>query len=248
MFPEIPILMFSAVVVLLAGFVRGYSGFGFSMIMVICLSLIFPPAKIVPAILLLEVAASIWMLPRIWRQVDWPSLGWLYLGVLGGTPFGVYLLATIPGRPMRGAIAVVVLILAVLLWLGFQLKRMPGRPATVATGLLSGLINGGAAIGGPPVILFYFSTPAGVAVSRASLIAFFLGTDTLASGLCAVHGLITMKTVVLSVILLVPLVVGLNLGSRSFIKAEPEAFRKKVLLLLLAMSLVILIKAIGFSE
>lgn len=243
MVPEIPVLIFSAVVVLIAGFVRGYSGFGFAMIMVICLSLIFPPAKIVPAVLLLDVASSIWLMPRIWQQVDWTSLGWLYLGVLGGSPVGVYLLATVPERPMRAAIAIVVLILVVLLQRGFKLRKMPGKSVTITTGLISGLINGTAAIGGPPVILFYFSSPAGIAVSRASLIAFFLGTDILASGLCAAHGLITTWTILLSGILLVPLVIGLNLGSRSFIRAEPEAFRKRVLLLLLVISIVILVRA-----
>lgn len=49
-------------------------------------------------------------------------------------------------------------------------------------GGISGLFNGSAAIGGPPVILFFFSSPTHAHVSRASLIAFFLGSDMIASG------------------------------------------------------------------
>ncbi|MCP4757616.1 MAG: sulfite exporter TauE/SafE family protein [Proteobacteria bacterium] len=236
--------MFSVAVVLAAGFVRGFSGFGFSMIMVVCLSMVFSPVEIVPVILLLEVAASLWMLPRVWRQVDWPSLKWLYLGIAAGTPTGVYLLATIPGRPMRAAIALVVMILVVLLWRGFRLKRMPGKPATVLTGLISGAINGSASIGGPPVILFFFSSPAGITVSRASLIAFFFGTDLLASGICAAHGLVKVDTLILAAIFLVPLILGLIAGSRSFIRTDPEAFRKKVMVLLLLMSVTMLTRTV----
>ena len=242
MIPETPALIFSLAVILLAGFVRGYSGFGFSMIVVVSLSLIFPPAKIVPVILMLEVTASAYLLPRIWRQVDWPSLGWLYIGVLAGTPLGVYLLATVPERPMRGAIAIVVILLVGLLWRGFKLKKMPGKKMTIGTGILSGFTNGGAAIGGPPVILFYFSSPAGVATSRASIIAFFFGTDILAGGICAYHGLVSGQTLILAVTYLIPLIIGITLGSRSFIKSDPEAFRKKVMLLLLIMSVAILVR------
>jgi uncharacterized membrane protein YfcA len=60
--------------ILLAGIIRGYSGFGFSMTAVVSLSLVMPPPEAVPMILLLEVAASLWLLPRVWRQIDWKSL------------------------------------------------------------------------------------------------------------------------------------------------------------------------------
>ena len=54
---------------------------------------------------------------------------------------------------------------------GWAWKRMPGKPMTFATGVACGILNGAAAIGGPPVILLYLSSPAGVTVSRALIIA-----------------------------------------------------------------------------
>ncbi len=221
---------------LFAGFVRGYSGFGASMIIVIGLSFIFPLEQIVPVILLLEVLASSYLLPGIYRQIDWSSLKLLLAGVAIGTPFGVFLLTSIPDRIMRFAVAVVVMLLILLLWRGFSLKRMPGKSLTVFTGSVSGVINGSAAIGGPPVILFYFSSPRGTQVSRASLIAFFLVTDIFASGVCAFNGLVSLKTLHMAAASSIPLVVGLSLGTRSFIKTDPVVFRKRVLLILFLMS------------
>jgi len=234
---SLPILVYTILIVLVAGYVRGYSGFGASMIIVIGLSLFYPITEIVPAILLLEIIASSYLLPKVFRQVDWSSLSVLLIGVLVGTPLGVYLLSNLPDSIMRSAVSIIVIGLIPLLWRGFSLKTMPGTKLTVFTGALSGIINGSAAIGGPPVILFYFSSPKGADISRASLIAFFLVTDIMASGACAFNGLITAKTFWLTGISIIPLVIGLTLGSRSFFKTDPEIFRRRVLLLLMVMAI-----------
>ena len=48
------LLIFSFATVVVAGYVRGYGGFGFSMITVAALSLFFAPVQVVPVVLLLE--------------------------------------------------------------------------------------------------------------------------------------------------------------------------------------------------
>jgi uncharacterized protein len=224
--------------VLAAGIVRGYSGFGFSMISVVSLSLFLPPARVVPVILLLEVMASAWLLPRVWRRIHWTSLTWLSPGMVAGIPAGVHLLAIAPVRFMRMAIALVVMVLAVLLWRGFQLKKMPGRGKIVATGLVSGILNGSTSMGGPPVILFYFSGPAGATVSRATLIFYFFCTDILAFGMSMAHGLVDTHSVVLGGVFLVPLLCGVSLGNRLFRNSEAEVFKRRVLGLLMLLAVI----------
>ncbi len=160
-----------------AAVVRGYSGFGFSLLAITSLSFLLPPAEIVPSIFIMEVAASVHLLPGAWRDIHWRALLWLTVGALVGTPFGVYALAHVPAAPMTLALAVFVLIAAILLARGYALKSLPGPAVTFATGTASGLFNGGFGVGGPPVILFFFSSPTGAAAGRASMIAFFLMTD-----------------------------------------------------------------------
>lgn len=229
---------------LVAAIVRGYSGFGFSMLAVSGLSLALPPAAAIPIVFLLEVAASIHMLPSVWRQVDWRSLWPLIAGTLIATPFGVHLLASLPETPIRLAIAVLVATTTILLWRGFALKRMPGLGATLATGGAVGLLNGSLGIGGPPVILFYLSSPAGTAAVRASLVAFFLATDTYALALGATQGLVTTGTFVSALVLLPVLLIGIAIGSRGYIRTEPATFRKAVLVLLLLLSIAGAIRAL----
>ena len=43
--------------------------------------------------------------------------------------------------------------------------ELPGPAATAAVGGVSGVLNGAFAMGGPPAILLYFSSPAAVAAA-----------------------------------------------------------------------------------
>lgn len=243
--PQTPLeFVFFTVVIMLAGYVRGYGGFGFSMITVSGLSLLFSPAIIVPGVLLLEVAASMYLIMGNWHKVEWQSLGWLSIGVILGTPFGGWLLSILPENPLKIVIAGIVIVLAGLLRAGFRPRQALGKGGTVATGLVSGVFNGSTALGGPPVVLFFFSSPGGVDISRASLIAFFLGTEIVAIGTFAGMGLMTMQSLHLFLMALIPMGIGLVAGKRSFIQTDQIVFRKKVMLYLILLAGLLFAKTI----
>jgi uncharacterized protein len=241
---DFPTLAFALTVIFIAAIVRGFSGFGFSLLTVTALSLVYEPAKIVPSIFLLEIAASIHLLPSIWKDVHWRSLLPLTIGCLIATPIGVWLLANVPAPPMQIAMAVFVFVAVVLMWRGFALKSMPGTAASTAAGAASGFANGAFGIGGPPVVLFYFASPAGNIAGRASLIAFFLFTDVIGLANQSVHGLITRDAVLRALWFLPPLIVGVWIGARGFKGADPEKFRKVVLGLLAVMAVALAVKAV----
>jgi uncharacterized protein len=215
--------------IFLAAIVRGFSGFGFSLLAITSLSLLLPTAEIVPAIFMLELAASLRLLPEVWKDIHWRSLAPLTLGCLLATPFGAYLLAHSPPEPMQVALGVFVLIAVLLLGSGFALKTMPGPIASTIAGAASGFANGAFGIGGPPVILFYFSSPAGVIAGRASLCAFFFATDVIGLGFLAREGLVTWDAGQKALLFLAPLLLGIWIGARSFKSVDQMVFRKIVL-------------------
>lgn len=235
---EIAILAYAVVCVYGAAVVRGYSGFGFSLLVITALSIVIPPRDIVPSIFMMEVVASLHLLRSVWRGVHWRATGLLLAGCLIATPLGVHLLATVPAAPMKLAIAVFVVVAAALLARGYAPKAMPGRVATAATGAVAGLCNGAFGMAGPPVVLFFFSSPAGVAVGRASPIAFFVGTDVLGLGFQAREGLIGRDDVTLAILYLPPLAASIWLGARSFKGADPAAFRRWVLRILTLLAVI----------
>lgn len=238
------VIAYSVLCIFLAAIVRGYSGFGFSLLAITALSITLPPAEIVPSIFMLEVAASLHLLPGIWRNIHWKSLGPLTLGCLLATPVGVYLLANVPPAPMQIAIAIFVLVATLLLWWGYALKSMPGPIASTTVGAASGFVNGAFGMAGPPVILFYFASPAGSIAGRASVIAFFLATDLIGLTFQAREGLVTWEAFVRALTFLPPLLVGVWLGARSFKGTDPAVFRKWVLIILAILAVLTAAKGI----
>ena len=231
-------LIFAVLAIGLAAIIRGYSGFGFSALTVTSLSLILPPAEVVPTAFLLEIAASIHMLPLVWRQVDWKILRWLVLGAVLGTPFGIALLSEVPQGTMRLVIYGLVLTASFLLWKDFRFKRSVGRSWTIGVGCFSGLVNGSAGIGGLPVVLFLLSTSSGAALTRASLVAYLFFTDVYASILSGSQDLMSSSLLWRTGVFLIPLTIGIYIGHLRFVKTSPESFRKFALCLQIFLSLV----------
>jgi uncharacterized membrane protein YfcA len=234
-------------IVLAGGVVRGFGGFGASMVWLVGLSLLIRPDAVVPTALVLEVLGSLQMLPRVWRDIDWRSLRWLLAGAVAGAPAGIWLLTALPARTMRILLAVLVLAATVALATKIRAVALPGRAGTLAVGGVSGALNGAFAMGGPPAILMYFSGPTAAATGRASLVAYFLGTDIWGTVTAGAAGLLTLP-VLLQVAALLPVsLIGIALGSLLFRRTPGADLRRHVLWLLAGLSTVTLVRALlGF--
>src|SRR5262249_52078592 len=163
---------FRPCVVLAAGFMRGFTGFGFAMAAVPLLALAIPPARAVPFVVLLQLLAGVWDWREARKHAHWRSLPWLIAGAAVGTPLGTASLALMSADWARMAIAGAVLLAVLLLARGLKLPDVPSRLILTATGLLAGVLNGVAAMPGPPVIVLYLSGAFAVEVGRASLLIF----------------------------------------------------------------------------
>ncbi len=237
-------LVFCLICVFLGGYLKGFTGFGASMLWMTSLSLTLPPLQLVPMVLMFEVASSIYLLPGIRRQIDWRSIGLLLTGTWLATPAGIYILTALSATPVRIALAVVVLYCAVLILRGFSLERVPGKTATVGVGMAAGVLNGSMGIVGPPVILFYFSSPVAMTVGRASIIAYFIGADSIGAALFASQGLIDPSVYWRTVLFLPAIFLGSSLGSKRFLDTDPDKFRKISLYVLLTLSIVLMVRAL----
>ena len=237
-------LLYALSAILLAAVIRGYSGFGFSALTVTSLSLILPPAEVVPTAFLLEIAASMFMLPMVWRSIDWQKLNWLVLGILAGTPAGLLFLAEVPQDPVRFAISGLVLVACFLLWKNVRIRSEGGRIRLLVVGCISGLVNGAAGIGGLPIVLFLLSGSIRAEVLRATIVAFLFCSDIYATLLSGSQNLLSNELLARSVLFLFPLVVGVAIGHRGFVKSSPESFRKFAIGLLILLSLAVIVRGI----
>ena len=220
----------------LAAFVvRGLSGFGSSMIGIGALSIVLPPAQVVPAFLAVELLTSVNLLPSVWRQIEWRSLRWVVAGCAVTTPLGLTVLATLDPNPMRLAVSGCLLAIALVMLSGlaqrFAPRQRPGAAGAFAVGGVAGLLNGAAGIGGPPALVFYFSTT-GTAVGRATLIAFFLFTDLYALAWAGGAGLLEGVGWKLIAVALPFSLLGIWIGQRIYLQLDEARLRRLIWLVL----------------
>lgn len=236
-------LAYVLAVVFVAALVRGYSGFGSSAIFVTGVAPVLPPAEVVPITLFLEIAASVGLLGQVWRHVAWRATAWIMVGAALGMPAGFWLLANLPAGIMRAVISILVLSASLALWFGYQFKGRAGTGHTFGTGIVSGVANGVAGVGGLPVVLFFLSTAAGAVMSRATLIVYLMLIDIYGAGVAWANGLMSSDVLLRTALFCLPLFLGVWAGNRHFTKTTPESFRRFTLILLMVLALAGLVRA-----
>lgn len=229
-------LLGAVLVVFAAALVRGYSGFGFSSVLMAGLILQMPAAEIVPLSIALEVIASVGQARGIYTSINWRLLTALLVTGMIGTPIGVYLLGILPEAPIRVAVQIFILLTSVFLI--FSKERQNPTPLILfaVVGFVAGVVNGATALSGLVLALFFTLSGVKAAVMRATMIAYFLATDLWTGGLLVATGLFDIQTIIRVIAALPLLGLGVWIGSKRFLATNPESFRLYVLWLLSGLS------------
>lgn len=239
------LILLSVVSIFTAAVLRGYTGFGFALAAVPLLGLFMDPTEAVPVAIGLQFAGSLLDFRAASKVCNWPSLRWLTLGAVLGSPLGTVALDTIPAPIARLVISAITLLAVYVLQRGFELPGTPSRPMTTITGFLSGLFNGLAAMPGPPVVAYYMSQPLPRQAARASLMVFFLMTSVVAAvGLISI-GLMTLHTVGLSLLGLPVMWLGTKLGELAFRRGNDKMHRQVSIVSLGLIAVISAVKGIG---
>ena len=131
-----------------------------------------------------------------------------------------------------------------MLWKNFRIHSEGGRRRLLVVGAFSGLVNGAAGIGGLPIVLFLLSGSIRAEVLRATLVAFLLCSDIYETIISGSQKLLSNELLVRSALFLFPLVIGVALGHRGFVKSSPESFRKFSIGLLILLSLAVIVRGV----
>ena len=220
----------SAGAVLLAGFLRGFVGFGAALIIIMVLSVVFGPLVAVPVANLAGLPATLQLLSSAVRDSERPFVVPFSLGTFAAAPVGAWVLISIDPSIMRMVISAFVLAMVVMLYRGWQLTHHSGPIALAGAGAAAGLVQGSAGVSGPMAVVVALSRPGSVHQQRANVI----GTLT-ALNFCSLlpfwyHGLFTRDVIVISFII-IPLYSGaIWLGARFFMDGGHRHFLNTALL------------------
>lgn len=230
--------------ILLAGILRAFTGFGFALIAVPVLGLIFAPQMAVPIVVGLEIVSGFALLPKARAETDWRLFRILSLAALPTLPIGIWLLSQLDEGQMRLLLSGILLLSVALFGIGARMKQTGRAPAivpTAATGLASGLMAGVSGIPGPPIVAYLMGTGLPPERQRATLIAYFVIVDVAAFLGFWITGAVSLTTA-MAVALMVPaMLVGNKLGSMAFVRFGTAAWQPVAggLLLVIAGGLVV---------
>ena len=223
--------------VFIASIIRGFNGFGFSATCISGFSFILPAIEIVPIILILEVLISIFMVPYIWSKIDWTFVFKILVGIIIGSPIGLYLLKYLSSETTHLSVCFIIIFFSILLMKGYSNQKINNNYGKFFTGIFSGTLNGLTTLGGMPVALFLLVTSIQPAVIRGSLAALFFLTDLYAFTLSFFAGIVDMTTIYRTFPLILILPVGVFIGDKFFVKSKEETYRKVVFYFLIFISI-----------
>ncbi|QIB34685.1 sulfite exporter TauE/SafE family protein [Ancylobacter pratisalsi] len=219
------LMLAAALFVTAASLLRGLTGFGFAIVAMPLLSLVMPPILAVPIVTLLQIPSGVHTIYGDWRDID---LRFALVVWIAGLPTilpGLYLLSLVPPHDMRLMIGAIVLLSTFVLMVGFKLDRSPRTAELIGAGALSGIMQGAAAMAGPPLILLALSSNWPHARSRATLSFVFLllGSASLVIGMW--RGIISADSLLDALILLPGLIVGQYAGTHLFRRLNARSYK-----------------------
>lgn len=230
--------MFAVSVLLVAAYIRGYSGFGFSAVLVAGMAFVIEPVAAVPLAITFEVLASVVQGRSVRSEIRWRDFRLLLAAAIIGNPIGVVILTTVEADVLRGATFVVLFVLSGTLLLGRSANVTPTTGVIFAVGVIAGIVNGATAMSGLVLVLAMSYIAITPAAMRATLIAYFFASDLVVLAVLLVRDELDDTLFWRALIGIPVLVIGVAVGSRSFRRTSDATFRRVTLGLLASISIV----------
>ena len=231
------ILAFAIGVSLLAGVVRGFTGFGGPAIMVLALTQFYSPASVLALVLLVDYTANFQLAIGAIRHTSWRSVTPLAIGGIISLPLGIHALQVLDPLTMKRSIALVTGVCVCVMLCNWRYKREAGVAITSVVGLFGGLVVGATFIA-LPVMIFIFAGPSNATEARANAITWGL---IVGAGLIVAfvwRDLVDIDDLWQVALITLFYLGGAFIGARAFKRASEKLFRRVVLLSMLGLSII----------
>ncbi|MAH85220.1 MAG: hypothetical protein CBB68_13375 [Rhodospirillaceae bacterium TMED8] len=163
-------------VVAFSGFLRGFLGFGSSMIIVMVMSAMLGPLAAVPIAGLAGLLATVQLVPTAIKHGERDFILIFSLACFAAAPFGAWVLVVINPTYLNIIISVLVLIMTGMMYSGWRMRDVHDRRVFFFVGFTAGVLQGGAAIGGPAAVAVALARPGKVERQRGNVVG---GTNAL---------------------------------------------------------------------
>jgi uncharacterized membrane protein YfcA len=238
-------LIFFLTAAFLGGLTSGLSGFAMGLVVSgIWLHIIAPEQNALLIVLcgLVTQGSGIW---RVRHAMDWRVVLPFIIGGAFGVPAGTALLTMIDQNTLRLSIGILLVIYSLYSLFRPAVKVAERNvPADLGVGVANGLIGGLTGLGGIAVTIWCQLRGGSKDAQRAIFQPVMFSTFAMSAISLAVAGAYTLETMKLYALALPVLIAGIWCGIRLYGKLDDAAFRRVILVLLLASGLSLVVPAL----
>lgn len=227
-----PGLIWLAAAAMVAGVVRGFSGFGTAMVYMPVAGQVLSPFAALVTLTVMDLLGPLPNVPRALRDAHRGDIARLCVGLMLALPVGLWVLTRVAPEVFRYTVSLAALVLLVLLILGVRYHGALRRWMIYGTGALGGLLGGASGLIGPPVIMLYMASPHPARVIRANLLLYLLGADVGIFLVLLAMGRVTPEAALTGLALAVPYLVGNVAGGWLFRPGYERSYRAAAYLII----------------
>ena len=222
-------ILLIALIVLLASFTQGFSGFGFQLVTLSLLSFFVDLKFAIPLCALLGLAINVYLIISLREHIKIFELKRLIIGSIIGIPLGVYFLSEADPHLIKLLLGIVLLIFVGI----SSTKIIKTNGLNVKWGylfgLVSGLLGGAFNTNGPPVLIYFHLQGWDKFKLKASITGFFIFSSVLIVASHLVSGLTDSSILTNSLYYLPSVILGQFLGKIMFNRISSEVYHKFIL-------------------
>ncbi|OUS51280.1 hypothetical protein BM607_008405 [Shewanella sp. SACH] len=232
-------LALASLIVFLGALTQSLIGFGLAVVASPLLYIVDP--QLVPGpVIAMGFTISLLTLFRERGHLEFNGLQYALLGRVPGGFIGASLLLFAP-QPILGLSIAAIVAVAVILSL-YKFSLPVNKKTLFGAGVVSGIFGNIAAIGGPPMAILLSGKDA--SQFRAALSAFFIFSSTIAMVILAITGLLELKHLWLSLMLLPSVLLGYVVAGRLVGSVDKDKTKMATLVLCSISALVLTVKSV----
>ena len=205
----------------LAGFVRGFSGFGTALVFMPVAGQLMPTIWALTVLVVMDVFGPLPNLPRARRDGNPREVALLSVAMIMALPLGLMVLASIRPELFRYAVSTLALLVPILLLAGLRYRGPLSAPILLGTGGVSGFLGGVVGVPGPPVILLYLASTRLAAQVRANILIYLFIFDIVLIAVLALQDRLEAVPVILGLLLALPVMLA-NMAGAAIFRPERE--------------------------
>lgn len=221
-----PGLPWIALTFLVAGLVRGFTGFGTALIVMPVAAIFLPIPLAIAVVMFAGMFTWPLIVPRAIREADRREVLALAAAAIVTAPFGVWLLTWVEREALRWAVSLAAMVTLAALVTGWRYHGRVRGAGLAGIGGAAGVLGGTTGLTGPPVILFYLAGTRPAAVMRANTILFLALLDIGILANMGLRGMIAWTVLPLTALLALPYGAGITLGQGLFHPDKEKLYRR----------------------